>query len=107
MTTLSEISLTITPFSSSLLTTDSDIFSLYKEELGNDTKNFVNERAYVTNKDMISALYDIVDETVASTCNVRLVLAGEKERQTWERFIDAYLAFHLETPRYRLHEILG
>ena len=90
-----------------MLTAVSDIFSLYKEELNNDTKNFVHERAYVTKKDIISVLYDIVDETVTSTCNVRIVLAGEKERQTWEQFIYAYLAFHLETPRYRLHEILG
>lgn len=91
----------------STLTTPSDIFSLYKEELSNDTKNFVHERAFVTNKDVISALYDIVDETITSAHNVRLVLTGEKERQTWEQFMDAYLAFHLETPRYRLHEILG
>ncbi|KIP01167.1 hypothetical protein PHLGIDRAFT_80906 [Phlebiopsis gigantea 11061_1 CR5-6] len=84
-----------------------DIFSFYKEELAHETKNFVHDRAFVTNKDVASALYDIVDETVVATNNVRQILVGEKEKQTWETFINTYLAFHLETPRYRLHEILG
>ena len=61
----------------------------------------------MTNKDVASALYDIVDETVVAVNNVRQILIGEKEKKTWEIFINAYLAFHLETPRYRLHEILG
>ena len=85
----------------------SDVFSFYKEELSHETKNFVHDLAIVTNKDVASVLYDVVDEIVVSANNVRRILVGEKEKERWEEFICAYVAFHLETPRYRLHEVVG
>jgi hypothetical protein len=84
----------------------SDIFSFYKEEIAEETANFVHERAAVTDKDIYGVLFDLVDEAVAVTRNARDVLVGSKERDAWERFATGYLAFHRHTPRYRLGDIL-
>jgi hypothetical protein len=85
----------------------SDIFSFYKEEIAQETANFIHERAAVTEKSIYAVLFELVDESVMVTRNVRNVLVGDKERNAWERFAAGYLAFHKNTPRYCLTDILS
>ena len=45
-------------------------------------------------------------DVVASVERSRKILKGDKERQTWERFMAAYVSYHYMSPRYRLAELL-
>lgn len=85
----------------------SDILSFYKEELEGETSNVIHDRAMVTGKTLSEVLSDLLDESVTSVARARVILQGEKEKDTWERFIAGYVAFHFLSPRYRLKELTG
>lgn len=65
----------------------------------------IHHRAAVKNQDVLEALGDIAEQVLLAVGRVREVLQG-KERDTWELFLSQYLAFHCDTPRYRLAEIV-
>lgn len=85
----------------------SDVLSFYKEELAGECNNFVHDRAVVTRKNISTVLSDMLDELVASVHRARAILQTKKAKETWEEFIEGYVAFHFLTPRYRLEELLG
>ncbi|PSR80103.1 hypothetical protein PHLCEN_2v6804 [Hermanssonia centrifuga] len=84
-----------------------DILSFYKEELAGETGNFVHDQAIVTGYTVEKVLSDLLDEVVVSVNRARVLLKGEKERQTWEQFLAGYVAFHFFSPRYRLLDLTG
>ena len=85
----------------------SDILSFYKEELVGETANFVHDRAKVSGKTIPEVLSDILQEVITSVNRARTLLRGEKEKETWEKFIAGYVAFHFYSPRYKLIELTG
>ena len=85
----------------------SDILSFYKEELANETNNFVHDRARVTGKGIKAVLQDILEEVINAVTRAREILQGEKEKETWERFLSGYVAFHFLSPRYKLETLTG
>ncbi|GJE97337.1 terpenoid synthase-like protein [Phanerochaete sordida] len=82
-----------------------DILSFYKEEMAGERHNFVHDRARVTGKDVRDVLEDILNEVVGAVERGRDILQGEKERETWERFLAGYVAFHFLSPRYKLTQL--
>jgi hypothetical protein len=67
----------------------------------------VHDRARVTNKDIKAVLQDILDDVINAVARARLILQGEKEKETWERFLAGYVAFHFLSPRYKLEALTG
>lgn len=67
----------------------------------------MHDRAVVTRKNIPTVLSDMLDELVASVHRARAILQSKKAQDTWEEFIEGYVAFHFLTPRYRLEELLG
>ncbi|EMD33752.1 hypothetical protein CERSUDRAFT_117848 [Gelatoporia subvermispora B] len=83
-----------------------DIMSFYKEELGGDLGTYVQDRALVTRMTSAEVLSHVVDATIASVNSARAVLGNGPARDAWEFFMRGYIAFHLQAPRYLLHEIM-
>ena len=81
--------------------------SFYKEELAGEINNFVHDRARVTSKEVQEVLQDILDDVIAAVARARLILQGTKEKETWERFLAGYVAFHFLSPRYKLAALTG
>ena len=71
-----------------------------------EKENYIHQRARVTGGDVHSVLFELADESAASCRKGRMILKGEKERDAWESYLAGYVAFHIQTPRYRLDEIL-
>ncbi|KAI0692160.1 hypothetical protein BC835DRAFT_1416737 [Cytidiella melzeri] len=84
-----------------------DILSFYKEELAGERDNYVHDRALITKKNIETVLTELVNEVIASIERARSILKGEKEKETWERFLAGYASYHWMTPRYKLEELLG
>ncbi|KAF9554336.1 terpenoid synthase [Agrocybe pediades] len=82
-----------------------DIFSFYKEELQGETNNYMHNRAFLTGKHVAITFQEIFDETVAAYERITSLLENTKAAPIWKRFVNGYLAFHLNVPRYRLREI--
>ncbi|KAF4610846.1 hypothetical protein D9613_006485 [Agrocybe pediades] len=82
-----------------------DIFSFYKEELQGETNNYIHNRAFLTGKHVAITFQEICDETVAAYERITSLLENTKAAPLWKRFVNGYLAFHLNVPRYRLREI--
>ncbi|GJE97335.1 terpenoid synthase-like protein [Phanerochaete sordida] len=95
----------VTPETMVYLDYANDILSFYKEEMAGERHNFVHDRARVTGKDVSSVLDDILDEVVGAVDRARGILQGEKEKETWERFLAGYVAFHFLSPRYKLAQL--
>lgn len=54
-----------------------DILSFYKEELANETGNYVHLRAAVVHREPIQVVRDLVDEALAASDNIEATLRGE------------------------------
>ena len=85
----------------------SDILSFYKEELAHETTNFVHDQALVTGKSVSEVLSGLLQEVVTAVERARVLLKGDKEKETWEKFIAGYVAYHFYSSRYRLVELTG
>ncbi len=83
------------------------MLSFYKEELAGETANFVHDRAKVSGKNVAEVLSEVWQEVIGSVSRARALLQGDKEKETWERFIAGYVAFHFYSPRYQLVELTG
>lgn len=81
--------------------------SFYKEEISGEENNFISERGVVTNRGKAGALFDTLDETVASVKNIRSVLEGTKELEACEAVMKGFVVWHRLDKRYRLDEVLG
>ncbi|KAI0343535.1 terpenoid synthase [Trametopsis cervina] len=84
-----------------------DILSFYKEELAGERDNYIHDRSRITKEGVPAVLKHVVQEVVASVDRAREILKGEKEKETWERFLAAYVAYHYMSPRYRLAELVA
>ena len=84
----------------------SDIMSFYKEQLEEDTGNYIYDRAMASKKTMQETIHELIDEVAASVESVRKILGEGKARDAFESFARGYLAFHTCSPRYRLMEII-
>lgn len=62
----------------------------------------MHDRARVTEQDVQMVLSDILDELVSAVDRARGILQGAKEKETWERFLAGWVAFHFFSPRYKL-----
>lgn len=80
--------------------------SFYKEELAGETGTFISDRAQATGKTHAETLREVVDETVAAAKRVRSILGEGAARDTWDTFVTQYIAFHANTSKYRLQEIM-
>ena len=86
----------------------SDLCSFYKEELARESANLVPDRAKAAGVlDVATSLQDITSELVDAVKKTRLILNGGMEKDTWEKFMTGYIAYHKISPRYRLHDLLG
>ncbi|EMD37621.1 hypothetical protein CERSUDRAFT_154363 [Gelatoporia subvermispora B] len=83
-----------------------DIMSFYKEEVAGDQGTYVLDRACTTGKMHVEALYEVVDDTVDIVKRVRRIPREGPARDAWDTFVTAYIAFHTNTPKYRLQEIM-
>ncbi|KAI0962583.1 terpene cyclase [Taiwanofungus camphoratus] len=84
-----------------------DILSFYKEELAEETGNYIHGRAAVTGKPVLETLSQVIDETVAANQRVYTILGDGDAKDAWERFAKGYICFHIGNARYRLLELLG
>ncbi|PSR80104.1 hypothetical protein PHLCEN_2v6805 [Hermanssonia centrifuga] len=84
-----------------------DVLSFYKEELVGEARNFIHDRAVATDTSASTALTDTVDEIVGAVKAARSILKGRKEKETLERWLVGFAAFHFQTARYRLKELTG
>lgn len=87
--------------------TASDILSCYKEELEEDTDNYIYTRADVTGKSVSETLRDVIDEWFAARERIRGMLPPGPPRAAWDSFEAGFVSMHLVLPRYRLQELLG
>ena len=85
----------------------SDVLSCYKEELDEDTDNYIYARAEVTGKAVPETLSEVIDEWFAARGRIRQMLPPGKLRATWDSFEAGFVSLHLVLPRYRLQELLG
>ncbi|EIW74844.1 terpenoid synthase [Coniophora puteana RWD-64-598 SS2] len=84
-----------------------DVLSFYKEELSNDTSNYISRRAAAHGVSKISAFRDICDETIHANSQALNVLASEKQAyEAYKSFKEGYMYFHVASGRYRLHELM-
>ena len=67
----------------------------------------MHDRVRVTGKDVRAVLQDILDEVISAVVRARVILQGRKEKETWERFLSGYVAFHFLSPRYKLETLTG
>ncbi len=85
----------------------SDILSFYKEELVGEAKNFIHDRAVTTDTSASTELTDMVDAIVGAVHAARSILKGQKDKETLQRWLVGFAAFHFQTARYRLKELTG
>ncbi|KZT73398.1 terpenoid synthase [Daedalea quercina L-15889] len=86
---------------------NSDIVSCYKEELEDDTDNYIYTRAAVTGKSVSETLHDVIGEWFAARERIRWLLPQGPAREAWDSFETGFVSLHLVLPRYRLQELLG
>lgn len=85
-----------------------EVLSFYKEELSGEKANYVHMRSRTTGKSVLETLRDICSETIAYAKRLSIVLADSPTASAvLQRFISDYVGFHLSSPRYRLHDLLG
>ena len=79
--------------------------SYYKEQLGNESATYVQERAAASSKSVSDVLRDMVAETAAAVRNADAILLGDREKEAWSSFMQGFFRFHVWCKRYRLDEL--
>ncbi|KAI0549851.1 longiborneol synthase [Xylaria curta] len=83
-----------------------DVLSFYKEEVGGDKRNYINNRALCEEKSALQVLEMVKSDTLECTMRVRRILGGSgKYAKSWEDFMRGYIAMHTTNPRYLLSEL--
>ncbi|EMD39627.1 hypothetical protein CERSUDRAFT_71514 [Gelatoporia subvermispora B] len=83
-----------------------DILSFYKEEFSDEEGTYIRDRASATSKTPLEVLYELIDEVIMVANRARRILGEGPARKAWECFMAGFVAFHIISPRYRLHEIM-
>ncbi|KAI0927893.1 terpene cyclase [Taiwanofungus camphoratus] len=84
-----------------------DILSFYKEELQNETGNYIQDRAAVTGRSALETLREVINDTVVAMGRIRAILGEGEARDAWESFAKGYISSHFVNPRYRLRDVFG
>ncbi|GAW11839.1 hypothetical protein ANO14919_011920 [Xylariales sp. No.14919] len=83
-----------------------DVLSFYKEEVGGDKRNYINNRAICEERDVLEVLELVKSDTLGCAMRVRHILEGRgKYAKSWEDSVRGYVAMHTTNPRYRLSEL--
>lgn len=78
----------------------------YKEELANDKRNYVHNRAMCEQKTPLKVVKEVKGEVVDCTNRIRSVLNGRGiYAESWELHMRGHIAMHTTNPRYRLNEL--
>ncbi|KAI1757864.1 longiborneol synthase [Xylaria castorea] len=88
------------------INTANDVLSFYKEEVGGDKRNYINNRAVCEEKGALQVLELVKSDALGCVMRVRHILGGRgKYAKSWEDFVRGYNAMHTTNPRYRLSEL--
>ncbi|KAI0366894.1 terpenoid synthase [Pilatotrama ljubarskyi] len=81
-------------------------FSFYKEYQDHETNNYLWIKAATEQTSPLVALRRLADEILETTRHI-YQLAGEDAELSalWHGYVQRYIEFHLDTPRYRLVEL--
>ncbi|KAG6872437.1 hypothetical protein C0995_009771 [Termitomyces sp. Mi166 len=84
-----------------------DVLSFYKEEMQNETGNYVHNRARVHGQSTNDTLLDVSRDTLAAYLRVCKVLKSHSPTtyELWKTFAHGYISCHVDVPRYRLKEL--
>jgi len=83
-----------------------DIFSFYKEELANESNNFVSNKARSSGKPKIEALRSLTEHTVETYEEIVAVLSHNPAvLEAFKRFSNGYVDFHFGCKRYQLAKL--
>ncbi|KAF2967923.1 hypothetical protein GQX73_g5656 [Xylaria multiplex] len=94
------------PDMAEFINTSNDVLSFYKEEVGGDKRNYINNRAVCEEKEALEVLEQVKSETVGCAMRVRQILKGRGEyAKAWESSVRGYITMHTTNPRYRLSEL--
>ncbi|KAF8864378.1 terpenoid synthase, partial [Acephala macrosclerotiorum] len=99
--------LSLIPDLMAFINNTNDIMSFYKESIvGNERDNCIHLHARANNQTIEEALMDFRRTTLNCLGKIREILtSNECLRKPVEEFIQGYLAFHFDTPRYRFGEL--
>ncbi|KAA1475617.1 terpenoid synthase [Dentipellis sp. KUC8613] len=83
-----------------------DILSFYKEEMAGETVNLVHTLARCRGVPHAAVLRSLIDDAVtAHERTLRTLSPHRGAYETYRRFSEGYVAFHVATRRYRLDEL--
>lgn len=85
----------------------SDLYSFYKEEKAGEKDNLISQLAAINRQTPLQAARDLADKAFQLDLQIKEILGDTPERKTWESFTAGYAEYHMQTPRYRLKEILS
>ena len=64
--------------------------SFYKEELGDDTRNYIHNRALCTGKPVLTVVEEVSQEAIVSTTQIEAILKDRAEyQQSWKDSVEA------------------
>ncbi|KAI3334668.1 longiborneol synthase [Ustulina deusta] len=94
------------PAMSRFINITNDVLSFYKEEVGGDKRNYINNRAVCEEKSALQVLELVKSDALGRAMRVRHILEGRgKYAKSWEDFVRGYIAMHTTNSRYRLFEL--
>ncbi|KAI0352667.1 terpenoid synthase [Trametes cingulata] len=83
-----------------------DLFSFYKEHLAHEANNYICIRAAAEQTPPLVILRRLADEMLETTYRIYRLAEGDTAlSELLHGYIQRYLEFHLDTPRYRLAEL--
>ncbi|KAH9846345.1 terpenoid synthase [Lenzites betulinus] len=83
-----------------------DVLSFYKEELAQETANYIHLRASVEQTPPLVVLRKYADEILETTRRIERLAAGDAELAAlWQGYKQHFLEFQVKAPRYRLAEL--
>ncbi|KAJ3013106.1 hypothetical protein NUW54_g1682 [Trametes sanguinea] len=83
-----------------------DVLSFYKEELAQETNNYVHLRAAAEQAPSLSILRTLAEEVVETKRRLdRLVEDDAELAALWRGYVQRFLEFSVKAPRYRLLEL--
>ncbi|KAF6806265.1 hypothetical protein CMUS01_14412 [Colletotrichum musicola] len=83
-----------------------DVLSFYKEEVGGDNKNYINNVARTTKKPAFAVFKEVYEEAIGSAKRIEAILEGRGAyADTWKESVRGYLAMHTTSVRYKLEDL--
>ncbi|KAK7943893.1 terpenoid synthase [Apiospora aurea] len=85
---------------------NNDVLSFYKEEIADESTNYIHNRARRERKDPLAVVREVQQEVVDCVGRVNCILEGrEPYLQAWRVHMTGHIAMHTVNPRYRLSEL--